>query len=314
MSAEPTTTPELVKPTSIVKLVDDDKHNAFTALAKWKNLYWLSFRKGASHNYGEADLPVMRSSDGSHWEEVARLNILPDDRDPQFLVTPKRLILYANSLTGAKLTAYALYTEDGKTWSMPQPVFEPTFIIWKPIEHGGKYYAAVHKKPETDSGKLREVYLVVSDDGLDWKKISTIRAGNWESETTIHFDQGDKLFAFLRQKYGSPESSILESIAPFVEWKAVPGPVHFSGHAMRTFEGVDYLLSRTRKGSEMGTMIYLWDEGQLTPYCELPAGGDCAYPEAVQIGDEMLVSYYSSHEGSTNIYLARVPLKKGVRW
>lgn len=31
--------------------------------------------------------------------------------------------------------------------------------------------------------------------------------------------------------------------------------------------------------------------------------------EAVEVGDEMLVSYYSSHEGRTNVYLARVPLK-----
>lgn len=57
-------------------------------------------------------------------------------------------------------------------------------------------------------------------------------------------------------------------------------------------------------------MNYIWDEGRLTPYCRRPSGGDCAYPEAVKVGDEMLVSYYPSHEGNTNIYLARVPLKK----
>ena len=50
--------------------------------------------------------------------------------------------------------------------------------------------------------------------------------------------------------------------------------------------------------------------GKLTPYCELPSGGDCAYLEAVEDGETMLVSYYSTHEGSTNIYLAVVPLMR----
>lgn len=57
-------------------------------------------------------------------------------------------------------------------------------------------------------------------------------------------------------------------------------------------------------------MIYTYGDGKLHPYCALPAGGDCAYAEAVESGDAMLVSYYSSHEGATNIYLALVPLKK----
>lgn len=57
-------------------------------------------------------------------------------------------------------------------------------------------------------------------------------------------------------------------------------------------------------------MIYTFDNNKLTPYCPLPAGGDCAYLEAVEQGDNMLVSYYSSHEGATNISLAVVPLKR----
>jgi len=58
-----------------------------------------------------------------------------------------------------------------------------------------------------------------------------------------------------------------------------------------------------------GSMISTWADGELTPYCQLPSGGDCAYLEAVEEGPNMLVSYYSSHEGSTNIYLAVVPLQ-----
>ncbi len=73
------------------------------------------------------------------------------------------------------------------------------------------------------------------------------------------------------------------------------------------------LATRTAFRGRQGTRIYTFVGGKLTPYCDLPSGGDCSYPAAVLAGDEtlggeILVSYYSSHEGSTNIYLAGVPL------
>ncbi len=60
-----------------------------------------------------------------------------------------------------------------------------------------------------------------------------------------------------------------------------------------------------------GTMIYtLDDDAKLRPYCQLTKGcGDCAYPEAVRVGDEMLVSYHHQDEGPANIYVARVPVR-----
>jgi len=79
---------------------------------------------------------------------------------------------------------------------------------------------------------------------------------------------------------------------------------------VHVFHGVAYLLSRfIAPDKSYGAMIYTFADGKLTPYCQLPASGDCAYLEAVEDGPNMLVSYYSSHEGSTNIYLDVVPLK-----
>ena len=41
---------------------------------------------------------------------------------------------------------------------------------------------------------------------------------------------------------------------------------------------------------------------------KLPSGGDCSYPGLVWHEGVLWVSYYSSHEGRTMIYLARVQL------
>lgn len=317
--AQPLPTEGPVKPKEIRKIYGDGKHNAFTAFRKWNGAYWIAFRHADSHGYGEADLIVLRSEDTLDWKEAARINVLPDDRDPQFLATEKRLFLYDPALKGSELTTFVLYTEDGQSWSPPQPVYEPRYILWKPVEHAGKYWSAAHKKDDSKAGgKGRDVHLVTSADGLKWEKVSTIRSGNWESETTLHF-QGNRAIAFLRSKYGKPQAQILEADAPYTDWKPRPAPInHFSGHSCHTFQGVTYLLTRTMDATkkQAGLAILTYEpDGSLKLYCVLPAGGDCAYAEAVEHGSEMLVSYYSGHETAdpstqTNIYLATVPLAK----
>ncbi|MBI1903850.1 MAG: exo-alpha-sialidase [Planctomycetia bacterium] len=309
---------ETVKPRFVRTVVADGKHNAFTAMVQWRGEFWLAFRKGAAHNSGDGDVIVLRSRDAETWTQALRLDVLPDDRDPEFLATEKRLFLYTPSMRGAELTSYATYTDDGRAWSTAQQVYEPQYIFWKPIAHQDaagriQFFATAHKKAEgNEGGKGRDVHLISSDDGLSWTKVSTIRSGNWESETTIHFSADDHIVAFLREKYSLPGAFILEAKAPFADWKQREAGVHLSGHSVYTFGGVTYLFSRTIEGPDKktGTRVYLYEGGKLVPYCDLPSGGDCSYPAAVPVGDEMLVSFYSSHEGTTNVYLAAVPLKK----
>lgn len=309
-AAEPAAFP--VQPTAVRKLVANGKHNAFTALTRFQDTWLLAYREAPSHAYGEADIVLLTSPDTEQWTEAQRFNFLPDDRDPQFLNTGKRLFLYDLALQGPALTTFVTYTDDGKTWSKQQPVYEPRFCVWKPIIHGDTFYATSHKKVEGSAGgAAREVHLIRSTDGLKWEKVSTIRAGNWESETTLFFEKDQRLTAFLRTKY-SVAGSILSAEAPYTEWTERKVGTHFSGHAIHTFRDVNYLLSRSMdpSGKNQSLVIYTWADNQLTPYCQLPSGGDCSYAEAVELGDQMLISYYSTHEGMTNIYLARVPLKK----
>lgn len=315
-AADPT---GVVQPREIRKVYGDGKHNAFTAFAYWKGAYWVAFRHATSHGSGDGDIILLRSTDAKTWTEAKRFDVQGDDRDPQFLVTEKRLILYDMVERGPLLTSYAIYTDDGTTWSKPEQVYEQRYIMWKPMEHEGRFWAAAHKKDDSKKGGVsRDVHLITSPDGLKWEKVSTIRAGNWESETTLLM-QDKKAIVFLRQKYGSPPAQILEAEAPYKEWKARPAPInHFSGHSVHTFKGTTYLLTRTMDYGKRkaGQAIYTYEkDGSLKLHCTLPAGGDCAYAEAVASGDDMFVTYYSGHEtdnpsDKTNIYLAVVPLKK----
>jgi len=53
----------------------------------------------------------------------------------------------------------------------------------------------------------------------------------------------------------------------------------------------------------------LWidpETAQMTGALELPSGGDTSYAGMVWHDDLLWIAYYSSHEGKTSIYLAKV--------
>ncbi|HLQ44355.1 MAG TPA: GDSL-type esterase/lipase family protein, partial [Planctomycetaceae bacterium] len=121
---------DLVQPLEIRTVRADGKHNAFTALRRFQDKLWLAFRAGKDHNSQDGDIVVLKSADnGRTWQDAFRLDVVPDDRDPQFLVTDKRLFLYDAAMRGTELTTFLTYTDDGETWSKPEPVYEPRFIV-----------------------------------------------------------------------------------------------------------------------------------------------------------------------------------------
>ncbi len=299
-----------VKPLEVHKVYGNGGHNAFTALVRFKGALWLAFRSGEAHNSAIGKVMVMRLEDGEDWREVFTFQPAKDSRDPQMVATAEKLYLYSPAMDGKKLDTWLTTTADGKTWSEAVKVYEPQFILWKPCVHDGVFYAAAHRKDESSNGKTREVHFVRSADGVTWTKISTIRGGNWETETTLYFDDKHHATAFLRQKYGKPPGQLLEADPPYASWTGrTEGVPDFGGQSVHAFHGTVYLMSRHVEGGKPGLVIYTYADGRLTPYCQLPAGGDCAYAEAVEEGTHMRVSYYSTHEGATNIYLATVPLK-----
>ena len=59
------------------------------------------------------------------------------------------------------------------------------------------------------------------------------------------------------------------------------------------------------------TLVARLTPTELIPLLTLPSGGDCSYPGMAWQDDILWVSYYSSHEGKTSIYLAKVKLPSG---
>src|SRR5690349_15111575 len=84
----------LVKPTRLIKVYGDGRHNMCPSLERWEHAYWLAFRNGTNHRSPDGNLIILRSTDGDSWHKVAQFDHGPDDRDPQWLATKDRLFLY----------------------------------------------------------------------------------------------------------------------------------------------------------------------------------------------------------------------------
>ena len=61
-----------------------------------------------------------------------------------------------------------------------------------------------------------------------------------------------------------------------------------------------------RYGEVPTTVLARMTRHSYEPALILPSGGDCSYPGLVWYDDLLWISYYSSHEGKTSIYLAKV--------
>ena len=121
-----------------------------------------------------------------------------DDAEVHVLVTPDRLFAYgvradATTERGDPIDSVVTVSEDGATWSRPQPMYDPGFSWWKPVSHGGRHYVAADVM-EGD----RRVDLLGSADGLKWETISTILSGKF-TETALLFLPDDRLLAVTRQ-------------------------------------------------------------------------------------------------------------------
>lgn len=315
-------------------IVADGHHNAFASFIRWRDRYWLAHRRGSGHTARDGVLVVLGSADLSQWEEIACFDTGADDRDAQFVVFEDRLWLYFNSLDDGCFKVYASVTDDGGRWSAPQRVYQDGYILWKPLQHDGLLYAGAHR-PGTDAHRRAE--LVCSDDGTQWERVSTIRAGTGESETALSFAPDGRLTAFLRDQTRIG-GAILEANPPYTRWSERPAGVHLSGQAVYTFDGLTYLFSRVfacdppvaadapraalPKDVDQGTALYTYEGGSLRPYSLLgPLQGnhDSSYATALRRGNEMLVVFHRArHEyageyclkDAADLHLARVPLKQ----
>lgn len=297
---------------SVQKIWDAAPHNAFTDLIRFKNRWFCVFREGAGHVSPDGALRVISSRDGEKWEPAALIQSTTSDlRDAKITVTPggELMLCGAGALHNkSKHTHQSLawFSKDGEHWSEPTPIGDPDVWLWRVTWRGDKAYGIGY-----DCRAEKFVRLYESEDGKKFTPlVDRLFEAGYPNESSILFDN-DTAFCLLRRD-GEPGSGLWGVAKPPYskwDWKEVGARIG-GPHMIRLADG-RYLAAVRLYDNKVRTSL-CWIEptsGKLTEFLPLPSGGDTSYAGLVFHEDLLWASYYSSHEGKTSIYLAKVKIE-----
>ncbi len=312
-AAEPTT--PATKPILVEsrRIWDKAKHNAFTDLLRHKNRWYCVFREGTAHVSPDGALRVIVSDDGETWESLALITSAEYDlRDAKLTTTPDgRLMLNgAGMIADADVRYYSMVwfsSDDGRTWTKGRQIGDPGFWLWRTQWHDDMAYSMGYS---TDRERTqRKLRLYRSKDGGKFETlVEQLSAPAGCGEDTILFMKDQSALCLLRHETGDRMAQLGTASQPYTNWKWRDLNLRIGGPNMIQLpDGRILAATRLYRGGARTSLSWLDpDNGKLTEVLKLPSGGDTSYAGLVLHEGLLWVSYYSSHEAKTSIYLAKV--------
>jgi hypothetical protein len=301
------------------KIWDGAPHNAFTDLIRFQERWFCTFREGAGHASGAGAIRVLVSDDGAKWDPVGLIAQEGIDlRDPKLSITPNgRLMLVGGAAVPATRDpvadhySFVCFSKEGEEWTSPQRVLASWQWLWRVTWHQGTAYGVAYQWDSKSPGNAKQyqAFLCKSTDGLRFEKVADFPFPN-ATEATLAFE-GDTLYC-LQRRDGNPRTAQFgTSKPPYTAWTWKDLGIYYGGpNFLRSPDGSWWAAGRLLEEKSPRTVIGRLDvrAGVLTPVITLPSGGDTSYPGLVWHQGQLWVSYYSSHEAKTSIYLARLQL------
>ncbi|MEQ9411798.1 MAG: sialidase family protein [Fuerstiella sp.] len=294
------------------RIWDQAPHNAFTDLVRFKDRFFCVFREGQGHVSPDGALRVLTSVDGEQWESAALITSADSDlRDAKITVTPDGRLMLAGAEaietpSGRHHQSLVWFSDDGKEWSPKHKVGDADNWLWRITWHNGRAYGFGYGCGTAARG-LR---LFESSDGKTFKTLieDVDVEGTYPNETSIVFLPDDTAYCLLRQDGKPNAASLGTSRPPYKTWHWSNLGVRAGGPDMIQLPDGRFVAVVRLYDAPVRTSVCWLDpeKGTLTEALKLPSGGDTSYAGLVWHEDLLWVSYYSSHEGKTSIYLARV--------
>jgi hypothetical protein len=301
---------------SVAKIGDAAKHNAFTDLVRFNDQWYCAFREGDAHVSKNGKLRVLRSADGDSWESAGLLeHPVYDLRDAALSVMPDgRLMLLGGAQQATEKShptgTVVSFSEDGAQWTPPELVLPLGEWLWRVTWHGDKAYGIAY--PTAPGAKYA---LQTTSDGVHFKPLPLAeppQQGGRLTEARIRFDDDGTAYCLQRRDGKASENSALwgRAAAPYRDWQWQNMGEYFGGpNFIKTPAGDFVGAGRLIDGPARTVVTWINPaSGQMTSLLTLPSGGDCSYPGMVWHDGLLWISYYSSHEGKTSVYLAKVQL------
>jgi hypothetical protein len=298
---------------SVAKIWDVAPHNAFTDLIRFKDRWFCTFRESQAHVGGNGKIRVLSSVDGDHWQSAALLEEDGIDlRDPKLSIAPDgqlMLVLGGSVYDGKKLLerqSRVAFSKNGKDWSTPQRVLAKGDWLWRVTWHDGIAYGLAYNS----SVKDWELKLVSSKDGTSFHLLKKLDVDGQPNEATLRFDKQGRAVILARREANDKQAWIGTALAPYTEWKWTPAGMQIGGPNFIQLPNGRWIASGRKyngpKVTEHAAFVGTMTTTSVSPDLVLPSGGDCSYPGLVWYNDILWATYYSSHEGKTAIYLAKV--------
>ncbi len=303
---------------SVEKIWDAAPHNAFTDLVRWNNRFYCAFREGKGHAGDRGNLRIIVSENGASWESAGLLTHEKYDlRDAALSVTPDDQLMVLGGaqeiVEGRHITGtFVSFSIDGNEFSAPKVVIPLGRWLWRVTWHGNFAY-----------GVSYGAYDNVTDSALhktkDGEKFETVASklfedGQRPTEARLRFDNNGNCYC-LHRRDGSTKNTAMLGTAkpPYTDWRwhdlgrRLGGPNFVQIPDQVEHQGKWIAAGRLYDNPVRTELCHLdIERGQLTPILRLPSGGDTSYPGMIWHDGLLWVSYYSSHEGKTSIYLAKV--------
>ncbi len=305
----PAAAPTLV---SVQRIWDAAPHNAFTDLTRFRTRWFCVFREGTGHVSPDGAIRVLTSRDGALWTSAALITSPRGDlRDPKIVPAPGRRLMLTAAVALPKPSTVthqtlAWFSTDGHAWSEPVEVGDPNLWLWRVTWEDQAAYGIGY-----DTTAERFVRLYRSADGRAFETlVPRLLDDGYPNETSIVFTgRRERTALCLLRRDGDPGTGKLGlSHPPYTHWHWKDLGVRIGGpHLLELPDGRLVAAVRLYDGGARTSLAWLDPSaGRLTEFLRLPSGGDTSYPGLASRRGLLWVSYYSSHEGRTSIYLARV--------
>lgn len=308
-------TPITAKLVRVDKIWSEPPHSAFTDLVWWHDQFYCAFREGENHVGSQGKLRIISSSDAAKWQSKASLkDPVYDLRDANLSIMPDGRLM---AIGGAQIAAgkgrrtgtFASYTSDGTTWTTPQLILPPGRWMWGVTWHDGTAWGVSYGTPERQGVNS----LLTSKDGREFETYveDFFAKKDWPTEARIRFAKDGTAYC-LQRVDGDPNLAWFGSAAPpYRDWKWSNLERYIGGPNLLQLPSSDWVAAgRLIENKKPRTTLMYLDtaKGQVVPILDLPSGGDCSYPGLLWHEGRLWMSYYSSHEKRTSIYLAQIDI------
>jgi hypothetical protein len=210
-----------------------------------------------------------------------------------------------------KHQSLAWFSKDGTAWGEPLKIGEPNLWLWRVAWLDRTAYGVGY-----DTTAEKFVRLYQSQNGREFQSlVTTLFDKGHPNETSLVFLPDRSCLCLLRRD-GEPGSGQLGAARPpYESWTWKDLGVRIGGpHMLRLPDGRLIAAVRLYDGAVRTSLAWVDpNAGRLTECLKLPSGGDTGYAGLVWHDALLWVSYYSSHEGKTSVYLARVRIAPAPR-